>query len=302
MINTQLAMDFGDVVHPPFALERGKWNHPEHTAADWVRIVDAAGRSVRDLAESLRPLFATGVDMAKAEVAQLLGSGGSYAVSRCKVSGERESTLAFIEMCTTMVLGKLGQNVEVKLRNDLLMSTAALHIEGIGTLIARSWHYAECWAVDYHPWRDPFFFPSYLDQMTISKVPLATWKGAYCADKIACSGTGIASVPTFKFGGREYVQIGGMGYREVEQAKAWSVTPLADWRGETYSYRSVCQAWDDGILERGDERGLVVKVRGQICVLDQPICVYDEKLTAHGVSGTARVAAGNLIDADVLED
>ena len=137
--------------------------------------------------------------------------------------------------------------------------------------------------VDFHPWRDAFFLDSFRDDLPAIYAARSTWAAAYCADKLAYSDSNIASVPTFSLNGREYINDGGYGRGNYYECEGWTFRPLADWCGPTFSYRTQCKAWDEGRLERGDRRGLVVSVRGQHCVLDGVARVYDDKATGDAI-------------------
>ena len=39
----------------------------------------------------------------------------------------------------------------------------------------------------------------------------------------------------------------------------------------------MCKAWDEGRTQRGDKRGLIVSVRGQLVALDGVARIYDDK-------------------------
>ncbi len=56
----------------------------------------------------------------------------------------------------------------------------------------------------------------------------------------------------------------------------WSVCLLADWTGPTYNYETQNKAVNDGRIQRSDRRGLIVRVRGQLCVLEAAACFYDD--------------------------
>ncbi|UUZ66348.1 hypothetical protein LP417_35650 (plasmid) [Polaromonas sp. P1-6] len=102
---------------------------------------------------------------------------------------------------------------------------------------------------------------------------------------------GIASLPTFTVAGREYVQLGGMHSQSRREGDAWLVGALSDWTGPTFeSYTSHIAAYNAGTVERGDNRGVLVKVRGLVCVLVSPALVYDDN------------AADAVIAADEEED
>jgi hypothetical protein len=69
-----------------------------------------------------------------------------------------------------------------------------------------------------------------------------------------------------------------MSFGSRHECTAWTYCARADWRGPTYSYSTVCRAWDEGRKERGDESGLIVKIKGQLCVLQSVATIYDDNV------------------------
>ncbi|NLP65549.1 hypothetical protein [Paraburkholderia sacchari] len=274
----QIGFDFGSNDSQSLDMDRGAWLAPCWDAPQWVRAIEEATRRLPMIDAQLCDLYRSGLDIAKGELADLIEEGAdvSWRLSSIKLTSEGETVEKFMRACEQWQKAP-ARGIEVKVREKVRLKTAAVYIEGVGTIIALQWSQVDSAHIVYHPWKDSFFLSSFEDDMPMVKVPYATWKGAYCADKLAMSGNGVASVPTFKLNGREYVQTGGMCYGGLEQATAWRICPIADWNGETYSYRSITKAWDEGTRERGDERGMVVKVRGQLCVLESAINVYDER-------------------------
>lgn len=291
----QIGFDFGSEDSQSIDMDRGAWLSPRWDAPQWVRAIEEAARRLPLIDAQLRGLYRSGLDIAKGELAELIEKGAdvSWRLSSIKLTIEGDAVEEFMRTCEQW-LDTSARGFEVKVREKVRLRTAAVYIEGVGTIIARQWSQVESARVVYHPWKDSFFLNSYEDDMPMVKVPYATWKGAYCADKLAMSGNGIASVPTFKLNGREYVQTGGMSYGGLEQAIAWRICPIADWHGEKHSYRSITKAYDDGVRQRGDERGMVVKVRGQLCVLEAAINVYDERPSTETI--TSLLAARNAAD------
>ncbi|MDR5776972.1 MULTISPECIES: hypothetical protein [unclassified Caballeronia] len=278
----QLGFDFSSDVSHSFALTFGAWHDPEMNAQDWTSSLHVAARGVANVDSRLLPFFQLGIDTAKDELAEVIARHGNVSVRMGKtkvVAEDFGNQDAFFELCEQLTNSPVP-GIEVKSRDTRQSKMSAVFVEGVGTLIARYWSISENGHIAYVPWKDRIFLSSYLDDMPVINAPYATWKDAYCADKIAMSGKGVASVPTFKLGGREYVRTCGTGFRGMEYGRAWRVVPIADWTGETYSYQTITKTWDDGIRERGDDRGLVVKVRGQLCVLESAIEVYDERPSA----------------------
>ena len=159
-----------------------------------------------------------------------------------------------------------ADGIETRHRSTPSVELWAMHVDGVGTLTARRW--ASGASASFTPGRDPALRESYRDTQPTHALAVEYWREAYCADKLAMAGEGVASVPTFTYGGQEWINDGGWyGPGKLAGCEGWRFVPLADWHGPTYSYSTQCRAWDEGCLERGDRRGLVVSVRGQKCVL-----------------------------------
>ena len=85
---------------------------------------------------------------------------------------------------------------------------------------------------------------------------------------------GIASVRTFAHCGRDYT-ISGVLYGGQMEADAWAIVPRQLWSGPVYTRNELHAAYDAGDIERGDHRGHLVKVRGQVCVLEAMSLFHD---------------------------
>lgn len=180
--------------------------------------------------------------------------------------------------------GQTVEGVEYKVRTSPSTATGkanvyvAMHATGIGSiLISRcsgrdgTWHTMRFTHIE----RDSFFLPSYEDDAQYEYCSGTVWGPAYSAQLIAEAHKKIASVRTFKFGGREYVNTGASYCGDYSQCSAWAIIAAEEWTGDTFSYAEMTQAWDRGASERGDMRGLLVRVRGQLCVLEKYMTVYD---------------------------
>lgn len=237
--------------------ESGTWLDPQFTTNQYCAMFETARSAVQRIVGPSRSLFERGLGFADAE-GHALPTDGEVFVRRDRVQDPR---------------------------------CGAWHVDGRNPCSKR-WHADRAalvgvdnyYAIDFLPWRDSFLGDSYRDGMQEIEAPCSIWAKAYCADKLVCSSDGIASVPTFMLNGREFINDGGMSHGQYRECEGWSFTPKAEWNGPTYSYRSQCRAWDDGSLERGDRRGLVVRV--QLCVLDGAVTVYDTRATEAVWTGT----------------
>ncbi|KND54484.1 hypothetical protein BPUN_4473 [Candidatus Paraburkholderia kirkii] len=238
--------------------------------------------AIQRITGSARSLFVRGRALAGDELEKMVERCGDDNEPRhlwrvtCKPTDDEFDV--FVALCRTTV-SSVFDGIEYKVRDeDRSVATAAMYVRDVGTLIASRWSETNR-AIDFQPWRDSFFLESYRDGIQAIEAPYSTWGRAYCADKLANSNDEIASVPTFVVNGREYINDGGFSRGSYRECEGWSFTAFADWQGATFSYRSQVRAWDNGSLERGDRRGLVVRVRGQLCVLDSAVKVYDTQAT-----------------------
>lgn len=279
-MSNQFGFDFGDDTTVVFTEHpAGAWNGRAFTTAQYHELFSKADAALHRISGACRAVFEPGINAAKAQHAAMLAHNSyddsdPYRLWRTNFELPQEVLAAFVADCFANA-GKSADGIERKTRRKMQTSTAAMFVPDMGTVIVYQWASGRA-SIDYRPWRDAFFLESYRDEMQVIFAPYATWAGAYCADKIAYSDKGIASVPTFTLNGREYVNDGGFGQGNYRECEGWTFLPLADWHGPTYSYRTQCQAWDEGRLERGDRRGLIVRVRGQLCVLDGAAIIYDD--------------------------
>lgn len=278
----QLGLFFGGNATPAYAEQAtGTWDTPEFTSAQYDELFAKASSGLLGIAGPGRALFRQGIELAKAKHALMLthrtnDDDEAYGLWHEYVAPSTEESGLFIAHCLEMA-GSSCCGVEYKTRRHLSGLTVGMYVPGVGTVIVRQWDGVGV-GVDFHLWRDNFFLGSYQDDMPVIFVPYTSWGVAYCADKIAYSSEGIASVPTFAIGGRGYINTGASFHGDRKECTGWTFRPLADWDGPIYSYLTQGQAWDEGRTERGDRRGLVVRVRGKLCVLDSAAYVYDNNV------------------------
>ncbi|WP_155747105.1 hypothetical protein [Burkholderia territorii] len=297
----QIGFDFGDTDTGKQVLASPVWKPARPSIRDWGRLLDEAGRAVSMLPDAERAIFSVCIDAAKTHRADEI----ERAIARAKTDAERESLLngddwtphsctvvattneasaKLLSYCATRAAERQDvPSIEYKARHGEEMSCGAIFVVGIGTVIVREWASSGDRSVSFEPGRATFFLASFRDEMPAYYAPASLWRPAYCADKIAFSNEAAPSVPTFLFGGREYVNTGGMSLRGKESCIAWSVAPLDGWNEATYNYRSKCAAYDRYEKERGDSRGMIVKVRGMLCVLENPVFFFDDNV-AHNYS------------------
>ncbi|EML1601408.1 MULTISPECIES: hypothetical protein [Burkholderia] len=293
----QIGFDFGDTGAVKEVRPSPVWKPARPSLREWGRLLDDAKRAVQLLPYVERAIFSACIEAARTH----RGDEIERSMTRAKTDAEREALMNgdvwSPHSCTTVeatdearanlmrhcvTRAESGQDVpgiEYKTRHDENVKGGAIHAVGVGTVIVREWCSVGVGSITFEPSRSTFFLASFRDDMPAHYAPASLWRPAYCADKIAFSNDTAPSVPTFLFNGREYVNTGSVSISGRESCTAWSIAPLDGWSEQTYNYRSKCAAYDRYEKERGDSRGMVVKVRGQLCVLDKPICFFDDNVT-----------------------
>lgn len=276
-MSDQFGFDFADMAEPAYAeLPIGGWLDPQFTTAEFNAIFERAALVVSTLTGAMAILFGGALEAAKEEHAKMLATcerTGAYHLWRVAVSAEASLIEAFKAACIACECPVSG--AEFKTLTERRMTVHAMYVPDFGSVLVRQWA-ADNIGIDYYPWRDSFFMPSFRDERRVVKALESVFADAYCADKIAESNEGIASVPVFMHDGREYINDGGMSHGTYRECGGWSFCSMADWNGPTYSYRTQVKAWDEGRTERGDRRGLVVRVRGHLAVLTGETIFYDD--------------------------
>jgi hypothetical protein len=281
--------DFGEIegAASAFALQPlGTWNagsraltRTQHEA----RLV-AAEACVLSIAGPSRTLFAECLRAQREALEQQLKTQFQHEDAAFSVGGggrhlDRpliEAGLpAFFDHCLVHDGSDYG-GIVYKVRRALTLQTAAMHVPGLGSLTVRRWEGGgfglEFCLIE----RDTFFLDSYQDGRPALEAPYAVWRKCYSAQKLSEAGHAMAALTTFTIAGREYVQLGGSYHHTRREVCAWLVGSLADWRGPTFpSYQALIAACNAGTVERGDHRGLLLKVRGVVCVLVCAALLYD---------------------------
>ena len=281
----QIGFDFFENAAPDFAEQpAGAWLHPAFTVAEYERQLAAAVDAAKQLPPLIGAAFVAGAEAARLELQKQVAHGyvkaeKPFSLWRPTIDVDAAAVDAFIAACAA---GVSSASVRFRVRDDESLSgwmtAAGVQINGIGALIMRRWPKVHSWGADYHVGSDPFFLDNYRDNVQPIYAPYATWGGRCCAHTLAEAGNSTASVPTVWVNGRDYVLTGAFSHRAYRGGDLWSFRRAEDWRGPTYDYSSQCRAWDEGRKMRGDKRGMLVKVRGRLCVLDGFASVYDDNV------------------------
>lgn len=262
----------------------GTWLRPDYTTPDFIARLFKAMKSLHKAEEHTRDLFDQGIRAARTLHRKMLlqrSSNCSDADSwwTPDFTVNRRELATFVAHCLG-IKGVDQDGVEYKSRKDSNGLTTGVFVPDVGSVVVFvRIDRKQRMSVEYFPYRDSFFLPSYRDSMPLVYSSRKTWEKAYCADKLAYSGAGIMSLrSTFKLNGYEYINTGSVYSGSYADCIAWTFCDASLWKGPTYSYEAKCKSWDEGRSQRGDERGLLIKVRGKLSVLTSAAIVYDDKV------------------------
>ena len=284
----QIGFDFGQECLPAVLVEDppGSWTTPEFTTGQYETLFERAGLAMPQIFAQARPLFESGLQRVRAVHAQLQDHRKSrdadagdrcYRLWRTDIEVDALTLQAFIQHCQSMIDGNWDSpETEYKQRQDVSHRTVAMYCTGVGSVIVRIWD-ADNIAVDFVLGKDTFFLKSYRDEEHRMMASECVFEGQGASQPLSESGDKIAALMPFSFEGREYIKTRATYSARIHSCNAWTFCARSDWRGPTYSYRDLIQTWDDGRKQRGDCRGLMVRVRGQEVVLNGYVLFVDER-------------------------
>lgn len=296
----QIGFDFGGIAATFKEEPAGSWNAPQWTEAECTMILAKAESALMEIAGPARALFRKGIEAAKKEqerLAEYRDEGDTFDLEGLGVDSTDDEAAMFAQHCKNMS-NSAFTGIEYKTREGFRSTESAMYVKDVGTL--EVWNGVRGMRVTYTPSRSSFFLASYQDDLTVIEAPARIWEDAYCADKLANAGKGIPSVPSFAYNGRRYLITAVMFNGPQRKGWAWTFRRIEDWTGPTYSYESQHKAVDNGLVERGDHRGQIVRVDGKLCVIDGHVVFFDD----HAESSTMRVdeEADELDELELTED
>lgn len=279
----QFGFDFGDAAPALRAMPEGTWCEKLYSEQEYLDRFARALSHVSTLEGVVQSVFSLTLSVAVAEHERQMAwrkkstdADPRYSLWHGRVPVERDMVGQFIVHCQQMV-SKSNGGSEYKVTDTPHSIEAGVYFPGFGSVVAQRWKRMDSFSLAFNLDRDQFFLESYRDHFESIYCDQLVWEPAYAAQTLAESNDKIVSVRTFKLGGREYVHKGashGSGYSECD---AYSIVPKSQWAGDTYTYRSMIDAFNNGTKERGDCRGLVVRVRGALCVLEKFVLVFDDQ-------------------------
>ncbi len=267
----------------------GTWLEPEYTCAEYgARIAQAIGE-ISKLPEPLRSAFTKGIESADNEVSSRRNGFDEHRWAMHGASiwdNEQECSQLQAHLVEASTYMSMIPGVEYKRRTIPTGSDCGVHIEGVGSIVLMQG--ANHVSSYFYLHRSSFFMDSYSDHMPVLEVSRSVWEKHCCAGKLCESSDGIASVQAFEHNGINYINDGQMFSKDFASCEGWTYRPLEDWDGTTYSYLKQVDAWEDGSLERGDRRGLVVRVNRKIVVIDGAAHFIDTKCRPAASKNTAK--------------
>lgn len=289
----QIGFDFGDDGQAYRLDADGTWSPLARVFADHAARMSAAQAALAKLNGIPQVVFATVLEAQIHEYKRQVKHcqyderpTDAHTLWGCGVKLSGAECESIIAHCVANA-GTCGDGVEYKVRQSRSSWSSSVDLEagmfapGVGSVVVGKFKHADEWnySVSFNlAERDSHFLANYMDDVDYAYCSEAVWGPAYSAQLIAEAHTKIPSVRTFKYGGREYVNTGAChGRNHYSQCKAWSIVSAEEWKGDTFTYAEITAAWDRGAAERGDDRGLLVRVRGVLCVLEKPLIVYDDQ-------------------------
>lgn len=260
----------------PIEKPAGTWeNRVELSAGQWLAKFEQAETTLLSLAGPGRVAFRMALEQIRARFDEQIqrmeyASEDVFGLWVCRPELDDETMDRFIEHCETHAGAKYDRTIYkvAGKTNHVRLKAYGMHVEGLGSLVARDWGNSNR-GIDFELIdQDTFFLDSYEDGSPEYEAPYTLWGRAMSCQKLAESGDAVCNVTTVQHLGRDFMVTGIEHGKEYRKGWGWSLVPACDWRGKTYSYRGQIDAYNSGVLQRGDHRGLLVKVRGELCVVD----------------------------------
>lgn len=283
MTAPQAALSLSDDVVAPGAdlptYAAGTFESEAHpTAVEWTRGLAVA----RGILPTLPRPFATVLEAA------LAAADDALAVRLARPHGGPDDGLVLFDADGRLTRSTLAaflsgldqlpsqiQGLEMKQRTHRHGRTVAVWLPGLGELQVedRGAHGLASFGL----FKSTTFLPHFEDGAPVHELPEQIWGRAICCGALCESNDGVASIRAVTHDGRPYAVTGGMFGSDCSEGVAWLLVPREDWVGPTFTYASMVAAFADGSRQRGDDRGLVVSVRGKQFVLSSFVRFVDRR-------------------------
>ena len=264
----------------------GHWLSPCFTAQEYEARLERAGEHLPSVMGPARDIYRQGLAAARENLDRLAPGnealkGGAIEWPPVTLSVESMQRAAFVDHCIFMVDGGWDSpGLEFKVRYAPHFTRVGMYCCETGSMVVTTWQDGRI-GVDYSVGRDPFFLPGFRERQRVIYAPHF--------EHLILDGDGeraglrdvMTDVPFFSVDGRDYVIADFVNPHDCKLVQAWSFCPVEEWQGPRYSYSDQTKAWHTGRTERGDRRGLVVRVRGQTVVLDAAVLMVAPDRHSH---------------------
>lgn len=251
----------------------GCWNFPCYNLAEYQQMVTQARGNLVKVSADLLPFFLQGVEASEQSLSQARADDVRPSQWRAVAHFNDHTWLELNRVATNGV----GSGAECKVRSAPRSKVIGIYVENVGSIIVHGWLStgdARYWA-EFLPWRSCFFRPSFRDNVAVISEAYSRWENAVSCMQFSSAGDKVPSVPTVKVKGREYVVTSAIYSREYREGEAWAFVRLCDWAATSFTYDQSIKEMEAGRKERGDQRGTLAKIRGELCVLSEMVILAD---------------------------
>lgn len=273
MNQLQMGLFFDDSTADIALSESGCWNFPCFNLAEYQHLVTQARANISTVPQDLLSFFLLGVEASEESLSQAPIEEKRPSQWRAVAHFNDSTWLELNDVATRGV----GAGAECKIRTAPRSKVIGVYVEGVGSIIVHGWlSTGDCryWA-EFLPWRSCFFLPSFRDGVSVIPEPYSRWENVVSCMQFSSAGDHVPSVPTVKVKGREHIVTSAVYSREYREGEAWAFVRFCDWPGASFTYDQNIKEMEAGRKERGDQRGTLAKVRGEICVLSEMVILAD---------------------------
>ena len=266
-------------------LPAGGWFSPCFTANEYESRLERARKYLPSVMWPAREIYRQGLEAAGESFDRALDNGQAREAAarewpRLTLQVESKQRTEFVDHCISMVDGEWDSpGLEFKVSAHKHLTRVGMYCCDTGSVVVTTWADGLV-GVDFAIGRDTFFLPSFREGQRVIHAPHFEHETYDGGGEFVGLRDGMTDVPILTVEGREYVADGGRAHQDCKRIQAWSFCLPEEWGGPTYSETGQSKAWDEGRTERGDRRGLVVRVRGQAVVLDTPVTMDVARDTA----------------------
>ena len=271
----QLGFGFLPDCNPTYReLPAGGWFSPCFTVNEYEARLERARKYLPSVMWPAREIYRQGLETARESFDRALDNGQARDAAvrewpSLTLQVESTQRTEFFDHCISMVDGEWDSpGLEFKVSAHKHLTRVGMYCCETGSVVATTWADGLV-GVDFGIGRDPFFLPSFREIQRVVHAP--HFERETVDGEIISLRDGVTDVLVFAVGSREFVVDTEIVHHCSQRIQAWSFCLLEAWRGPTFNLAGQSKAWDEGRTERGDRRGLLVKVRGQAVVLDGAI-------------------------------